>query len=104
MFVPDMPTRSRSYDGAGDTVGVQMVPGVREFSALAGGADDVLRPPEQHGDLRDLEGSGAVLEHLWNTTVVDRWGRLARWCVHNRFVPGMISTVWGRLVRSRHRW
>lgn len=43
---------------------------MREVSALAGCSDGVLRPAQENGDLSDVEGSCATLEHLWNTTVV----------------------------------
>lgn len=53
-----------------------MVPRVGEISTVASGADGVLRPPEEHRDLRYVEWSSAVLEHLWNKTAVHGWGRL----------------------------
>ena len=53
-----------------------MVAIVVEVSSLAGRANGVLRPAEEHRDLGDVERSRTVLEHLWNTTVVHRWGPL----------------------------
>ncbi len=53
-----------------------MIPHVLKVSSLAGGADGVLRPSQKHCDLSDVEWSGAVLEHLWNKTVVHGWGPL----------------------------
>ena len=44
-----------------------------EISSLAGRANGILCPTQKHRDLGDVERSRAVLEHLWNTTVVDRW-------------------------------
>ncbi len=43
-----------------------MVSGIREISSLAGGANTVLRPAEEHRDLRYVEWPRAVLEHQWN--------------------------------------
>jgi len=53
-----------------------MVALVFEFSSLASSADRVLRPSQEHRGLRDIQRSGAVLEHLWNMILVHRWGRL----------------------------
>jgi hypothetical protein len=53
-----------------------MVPRVSEISPVASGADGVLRPPKEHGDLSYVERSGAVLEHLWNKPTVHGWGPL----------------------------
>ena len=53
-----------------------MVSGVRQLSAVAGSADFVLRPTQEHPDLSDIEWSSAVLEHLWNKTAVHGWGPL----------------------------
>ncbi len=50
-----------------------MVPGVFEVSSLAGGADSVLCPAQEHSDLAHVEWPGTVLEHLWNKTAVDPW-------------------------------
>ena len=50
-----------------------MVPRVREISPVASGADGVFRPPKEDGDLRYVEWSGAVLEHLWSQTAVHGW-------------------------------
>lgn len=61
-----------------------MIPLVREFAPFAGCPNGILRPPEEDGHLGDVEGSAAVLEHLWNTNVVHRWGPLVIprrfWC------------------------
>ncbi len=51
---------------------------VFEFSSLAGRADGVLRPTQEHCDLGDIERPSPVLEHLWNRTVVHGWGSLVR--------------------------
>ena len=59
--------------GAGDAVGVQVVSRMRQISVVASSADGVLRPPKEHGRLSHVERAGAILEHLWNKTVVDRW-------------------------------
>jgi hypothetical protein len=53
-----------------------MVPRVGEISPVASGTDDVLCPPKEDGDLRYVEWSGAVLEHLWNKTAVHSGGPL----------------------------
>jgi hypothetical protein len=53
-----------------------MVALVREFSALAGRTDRVLRPTQEDCDLSNVERSCTVLEHRWNTTVVHGWGSL----------------------------
>ncbi len=58
-----------------------MVALMREFPTLASRPDRVLRPPQEDCDLRDVERSGPVLEHLWNTTVVHRWGWLVMECL-----------------------
>src|SRR6266478_6470720 len=93
LFVPDMPTRSGSDGGARDPIGVQMVPGVRQLSSLARGTDRFLRPSQAHGGLSDVEGSGSVLEHLWNKTFVDRRGWLVNQVLRRCLVPRMISKV-----------
>jgi hypothetical protein len=49
-----------------------------EFAALACGADGIPRAPEENCCLGDVERSRAVLEHLWNTNVVHRWGWLVK--------------------------
>jgi len=53
-----------------------MVALVFKFSSLAGRADGILRPTQKHRNLCDIEGTRAVLEHRWNTTVVHGWGSL----------------------------
>ena len=53
-----------------------MVPCVGEISSVASRADGVLRPPKEHCDLRYVQWSRAVLEHLWNTMAVHGWGPL----------------------------
>ena len=58
---------------------------MREVAALARGPDGVLSPAQENSDLSDIEGSSAVLEHLWNTTVVHGWGSL---------VMGGLSRCW----------
>ncbi len=67
---------------------------MREVAALARRTDGVLRPPEEDCDLGDVERSRAVLEHLWNTNVVDGWGSLVNlwllWC----YTARMVSQVW----------
>ena len=59
-----------------------MVARAVEFSPLASDADSVLSPTEENRDLGDIERSRAVLEHLWNTTVVHRWGWLVKRRLH----------------------
>jgi len=49
---------------------------VRELSAVARRTHSFLRPTEENGDLSNVERSRAILEHLWNTKVVDGWGSL----------------------------
>ena len=53
-----------------------MITLVRQVAALARRPDGILCPAEENGDLSDVERSRAVLEHLWNTNVVDGWGSL----------------------------
>ena len=53
-----------------------------EISAFAGRANGILRPAQKHRDLSDIERPRAVLEHLWNTTVVHRWGWLVKRRLH----------------------
>jgi hypothetical protein len=55
-----------------------MIPPVCEFAPRTGCPDGVLRPAEEACDLGDVERSRTVLEHLWNTTVVEGWGSLVR--------------------------
>jgi hypothetical protein len=43
---------------------------VRKFSSFARSSNSILCPSQKHCDLGDVEGPCAVLEHLWNTTVV----------------------------------
>ena len=61
-----------------------MIPQVREFAPSTGCPDGILPTPEEDRHLGDVEESCAVLEHLWNTNVVDRWGPLVIprlfWC------------------------
>jgi hypothetical protein len=68
----------------GDAIGVEMVPCVREVSALASVADRISRPSQEYRGLGHVEWPGTVLEHLWNKTAVDRLGPLVRrgpgWC------------------------
>ena len=63
---------------------------MREVAALARGPDGVLSPAQENSDLSDIEGSSAVLEHLWNTTVVHGWGSLvitrSFWCYAARMI------------------
>jgi hypothetical protein len=66
----------RDQGRAGDEVRVEVISLVREVAALTRSPDGVLRPAEENGSLSDIERSCAVLEHLWNTNVVDRWGSL----------------------------
>jgi hypothetical protein len=54
-----------------------MVALMREFPTLASRPDRVLRPPQEDCDLRDVERSGPVLEHLWNT--IWPWNPLGFW-------------------------
>jgi hypothetical protein len=65
-------------------MGIKMIAYVREFSSVAGRPDGVLGRSQKQCDLSDIEGSCAVLEHLWNTNVVHRWGPLVNprrfWC------------------------
>ena len=71
------PPCARGFNGrAGDAVSVQMVPEVSELSPVASGPDSFSRPSQEHGDLSDVEWSRTVLEHLWNTNFVERWGPL----------------------------
>jgi hypothetical protein len=60
---------------AGDAVRVEMISHVRELSSFTGHPDGVLLPPEEDFHLADVERPRAVLEHLWNTNVVDAWGQ-----------------------------
>ena len=55
-----------------------MITLVRKFSSLARGSDSILCPTQENCDLSHVERSRAVLEHLWNTNVVHRWGRLVK--------------------------
>ena len=61
-----------------------MVSGIRELSSLAGCANAVLRPAEEHCDLGHVEWPRAVLEHLWNKTAVHGRGRLVSRAVRSR--------------------
>ena len=51
---------------------------MRKLTSLARGSDSILCPTQENCGLSHVEWSRAVLEHLWNTNVVHRWGRLAR--------------------------
>jgi hypothetical protein len=53
-----------------------VITSVREVAALARRPDGVLGPAEEDGSLCDVERSRTVLEHRWNTNVVDAWGSL----------------------------
>jgi hypothetical protein len=53
-----------------------MVSGVRQLSAVAGSADGVLGPTQEHRRLGHVERPRAVLEHLWNKTAVHGRGPL----------------------------
>lgn len=66
---------------------------MREVSALAGCSDGVLRPAQENSGLGDVERSRAVLEHLWNTNVVHRWGPLV---MPRRFCQGEGRRCWRR--------
>jgi hypothetical protein len=61
-----------------------MVALMSEFAAVASCANGVLRPAQENGSLGDVERSRAILEHLWNTSVVDAWESLVNlwllWC------------------------
>ena len=84
----------RCESGARDAVRVQMIPGVGDLSALAGGADAVLRPVEEDGRLGYVERARAALEHLWNMNVVDAWGPLVIRRVRRCCAARMISLGW----------
>ena len=71
-----------------------MVPRMGEISPVASGADSVLRPPEEHRDLRYLEWSGAVLEHLWNKTAVHGWEPLVIFRPFGSYATRMIVEGW----------
>ena len=53
-----------------------MVSGMGQISSLAGSANAVLPPAEEHCDLGYVEWPGAVLEHMWNKTAVHGLGPL----------------------------
>ena len=65
-----------------------------EISALAGRANGILRPTQKHRDLSDVERPRAVLEHLWNTTVVHGWGWLVRKPLRRRPGTRMVWLGW----------
>ena len=71
-----------------------MAPGVFEVSSLAGGADSVLFPAQEHRDLAHAEWPGTVLEHLWKTSVVDRWGPLVNLWRIRCYAARMIWLGW----------
>ena len=70
---------------AGDAIGVEVITVVRKFSSLARGSDGVPCPTQEHCDLSDVEGRRAVLEHLWNTNVVDDRGPLVIRSLHRSY-------------------
>jgi len=67
---------------------------VREVSAFTGRPHSVLRPTEENGDLSDVERSRAILEHLWNTNVVDGGGSLVNLCLVWCYAARMIWLGW----------
>jgi hypothetical protein len=67
---------------------------VREVSAFAGRPHCVLRPAEQHGSLGYVERPRAVLEHLWNTNVVDGWGPLVIPRLYRRYAARIKPVGW----------
>ena len=74
-----------------------MVPRVLEITSRAGCAHGILRPAKEHRDLGDVEWSRPVLEHRWNMTAVNRWGRLVRSAAFARDRRRTIHYDWGRL-------
>ena len=93
-----LPTHLRRHEGgqgrAGDAVAVEVVTLVRDVAALAGRSDGVLRPAEEDGGLGHVERPHPVLEHLWNTNVVDRWGPLVSRSLHRCCAARMNSVGW----------
>ena len=71
-----------------------MVPLGRKFPPFAGSADCVLRPAQEHGSLGNIERPRAVLEHLWNITVVHRWGPLVRFDLNGSLAGRMAPLGW----------
>lgn len=71
-----------------------MITLMREVAALAGRSDGVLRPAQKNGDLSDVERSRTILEHLWNTNVVDAWGPLVIRSLRRCYAARMISVGW----------
>jgi hypothetical protein len=67
---------------------------VREVAALASCSDGILRPAQENGSLSDVERSRAILEHLWNTNVVDGWGSLVNPCLVWCYAARMIWLGW----------
>ena len=65
-----------------------------QLSPLTGRAHGILRPAQKHRDLGDVERLRAVLEHLWNTTVVNRWGRVVRKLLRRRSGTRMVWLGW----------
>ena len=71
-----------------------MIAEVREFSPFAGRTDRVLCPPEENRHLGDVERTHAVLEHLWNTTVVHGWGSLVSFRLYRPDAARMNPLGW----------
>jgi len=53
-----------------------MVAGVAQFTSFTRVSHGIATPTEQDCCLPYIERARAVLEHLWNTNAVDRWGPL----------------------------
>ena len=64
-----------------------MVAQIFEFSPFTRRADSLPRPTQEHRNLGDVERSHAILEHLWNTTAVHRWGSLVRIGFNECYAP-----------------
>ena len=65
-----------------------------EVSSIARCSDGVLRPAEEHGGLGGVERPRPIVEHLWNTNVVDGRGPLVIESLRRCYAARMISLGW----------